>query len=103
MQLAEKSAVDDLMGKVDETERCSIGIVSQNFVVASPQHEPQPFAAADQEQRHTSVFVSYFDNHSNAFPGVARSADTVLDELAHVDPSSSSSVEIGRASCRERV
>ena len=65
------------MGKVDETERCSIGIVSRNFVVASPQHGPQPFAAEYQE--HTSVFVSYFGNRSNTFPGAAKSADTALD------------------------
>ena len=84
----EDSAVD--WAEKDDTERCSAGSVSQSVVVvgALPPHELLPSDVAGQAQRHPSVSVSYYDNHSNTFHGAAKSVDTAADVPVQFDYSS---------------
>ena len=91
MLLAVGSAVDLVVGTVDDTERCLVGIVLRFVVVAADDggtlaHEPRPFADAGPEPPHSFVFV--YDNHSSTFPDVALFAGTVADAPIRLDRSS---------------
>lgn len=90
--LAVGSAVDLVVGTVDDTERCLVGIVLRFVVVVAADvggplpHELRPFAAAGPEPPHSFVFV--YDNHSSTFPDVALFVGTVADAPKRLDRSS---------------
>lgn len=102
----EDSAVDGV--ETDDTQCCWVGIVLQSAAVVDDnvaaaavggdvwlQHdEPLPFAVADLERHHPSLFASRYGVLATAFPFVVQAVDSAADGLAPLIHSSSCLMDV---------